>query len=236
MHFMDLEPPVYPTTKIIETVHSAGADLAGIVDVATAKTAPSYDLHPPEWPPEVHSVLVFAIRHDIDHPDLDWWDDRPGGTPGNRLLMKIAETARTRLEEIFGITARPLPYHVERGGVYLKDLAVMAGLGVIGKNNLLITRRFGPRVRLRAMFFAQAVPPTPPISFDPCRNCDAPCIAACPRRAFPREAYARNLCRIQMKADCDNRYILPEYRKTTDDPDHFINYCRRCELACPVGR
>jgi epoxyqueuosine reductase len=39
---------------------------------------------------------------------------------------------------------RPLPYKVEEGGMFLKDAATLAGLGIIGKNNLLITPEFEP--------------------------------------------------------------------------------------------
>jgi epoxyqueuosine reductase len=39
------------------------------------------------------------------------------------------------------VRAQSLPYHVEKGGVYLKDAAVYAGLGVVGKNNLLLDRK-----------------------------------------------------------------------------------------------
>jgi len=46
-----------------------------------------------------------------------------------------------------GINACPLPYRVEQGGILLKDAAVLAGLGVTGKNNLVITPQLaGPCV------------------------------------------------------------------------------------------
>ncbi|MBC8492582.1 MAG: hypothetical protein H8D43_02260 [Chloroflexi bacterium] len=37
------------------------------------------------------------------------------------------------------INACPQPYRVEQGRILLKDAAVLAGLGVMGKNNLVIT-------------------------------------------------------------------------------------------------
>ncbi|MEA3231699.1 MAG: hypothetical protein U9Q05_08095 [Thermodesulfobacteriota bacterium] len=55
------------------------------------------------------------------------------------------------LEKEKGITAEKLPYHIESGGIFLKDAAALAGLGCIGKNNMLVLMKYGPRVRLRAL-------------------------------------------------------------------------------------
>ncbi|MFQ7552269.1 MAG: hypothetical protein ACLRMZ_20640 [Blautia marasmi] len=62
----------------------------------------------------------------------------------------------------------PLNYYVEKGGVWLKDASVVAGLGTIGKNNLLITRVW-TEVRLRAMFLSVDLPPPAPVTGIPVR-------------------------------------------------------------------
>ena len=49
------------------------------------------------------------------------------------------------------VSAYPLPYHVKKGGLFLKDAAVLSGLGIIGKNNLLLHPAWGPRIRLRSI-------------------------------------------------------------------------------------
>jgi epoxyqueuosine reductase len=63
-----------------------------------------------------------------------------------------------------------LSYFIETGGIYLKDTAVLAGLGCIGKNNMLVTPELGPKVRLRALLLEEDLTPTGPIDFDPCKN------------------------------------------------------------------
>jgi len=88
------------------------------------------------------------------------------------------------LNEEFSINARPLSYRIEEGGIFLKDAAALAGLGIIGKNNLLITPEYGPRVRLRALFLDLDLEPTGPIDFAPGEACDMPCRRACPQKAF----------------------------------------------------
>lgn len=222
-------------TLIIQKAKAFGASLAGIVPVASLENAPSYEICANvEWPEEAKSLLVLALVHEISEPELDWWDDRPGGTPGNRQLGSIAKSLTQWLKEEFDIDARPLPYHVENGGIFLKDAAALAGLGCIGRNNLLITQEFGPRVRFRALFLDVDLQPTGPIDFSPCETCDMPCRRMCPRKAFSNGSYRRAPCNEQMKEDVANKVVLEESNHD-DSPSICIKYCRSCELACPVA-
>jgi epoxyqueuosine reductase len=155
---------------LLGQARALGADLAGIARVADLRA---------------RSVLVVAVAHPPERPELDWWFGR-NDPPGNKLLARIVEGLCDWAGREFGFCAVHLPYHVERGGIYLKDAAVLAGLGCIGRNNLLVTPAHGPRVRLRALTLDVELPPTGPVAFDPCSTCDAPCRAACPQGAFSR--------------------------------------------------
>ena len=86
------------------------------------------------WPLNARSLLVLAM-HPEDAPQLDWFFR--GNTPGNRRLTEISEALVTWLSTVHGVNAQVLAYQVERGGVYLKDAAVLAGFGVVGRNNLI---------------------------------------------------------------------------------------------------
>ena len=103
---------------------------------------------------------------------------------------------------------RPLPYRVEQGGVLLKDAAVLAGLGTIGKNNLVITPEYGPHVRLKATFLDVDLEPTGPIDFTPCEGCDILCRRVYPQEAFRSVCYSRALCDTQMGEDVANEVII----------------------------
>jgi len=83
-----------------------------------------------------------------------------------------------------------LPYFVEKGGIFLKDAAVMAGLGCVGKNNLVITPEYGPRVRFRALLMDYEVKVTGPIEYNPCEDCDQPCRNSCPINTFQNTVYS----------------------------------------------
>ncbi len=213
-----------------------GASLAGIANVASLRNSPSYKADRKiEWPDDARSVLVLALDHDASEPELDWWDGRKGGTDGNRQLIRIAEELRLWLSEEFSVNAQPLPYYLQYGGIFLKDAGVLAGLGIIGKNNLLITPEYGPRVRLRGLFIELDLTPTEPLDFSPCDPCDMPCRLACPKSAFEHGSYSRTSCYRQMKEDVANKEVF----ENPQDPDSigmYIKYCRACELACPVAK
>ena len=138
--------------------------------------------------------------------------------------------------EELGISALSLPYQIEYGGAFLKDSAVLAGLGVIGKNNLLVTPELGSNLRLRGIFIEKKLEPTGPIvDFDPCNGCDRPCHRACPRDAFRSGSYERSICKQEMDQNDADFERLEGAVMGIEEPSEVIVYCRRCENACPVG-
>ena len=220
---------------------------AGIADIDKVKGGPSYKAvakaegswgtnHTEKktpWLRNASSLLVLAMHHPEDDPRLDWFDR--GNTAGNRRMTKISEELGTWLFRTHGIRAQPLPYHVEKGGVYLKDAAVYAGLGVVGKNNLLLDRDWGPRVRLRAVLIEGNLPSDQPLEdFNPCQDCPMPCREACPENAFALGEYDRPRCIQRLNADRAHP-IDSGQTDSEGSPILVTDWCRRCEFACPVG-
>ncbi|MBW1695491.1 MAG: epoxyqueuosine reductase [Deltaproteobacteria bacterium] len=64
-----------------------------------------------------------------------------------------------------------------------KHAAVSAGLGTIGRSGLLITRKFGPRVRLCALLTDAPLEQSPVPQESYCKDCHA-CIRVCPAHAL----------------------------------------------------
>ena len=243
------------SSQILEKAKEFGACLAGIASVEVLKQSPSHfvygkldehktvgnkegKLKPGEiaWPENAKSAIVIAVWHPKGKPELDWWrHGYSGGTSGNRILISINSKVSKWLEEEKGIRTIELPYHIEDGGIFLKDAAVMARLGCIGKNNMLVTPPYGPRVRLRAMFTDELLPEIDPVDFDPCRDCSMHCRNACPQNAFRNGAYSRVLCNIQMESDRATA-ALTKAREKIDRQSLTVKYCRACELICPVGQ
>jgi epoxyqueuosine reductase len=242
---------------IVEKAKEVGASLAGIAKIEDLKksvsftkyaNAPFYEEYPPDyrdyfkfegfnWHEKHKSVLVWALEHPISEPQLDWWSMKVKGfTPGNGILRLQSKKLRIWLEEEFGIKALSLPYQVEFGGTFLKDSAHLAGLGVIGKNNLLVTPEFGPRVRLRGIFIEAELEPTGPIDFDPCKDCDMPCHKVCPRDAFRSGSFDRSLCKQENDERYANEEMIDGSIMGIDEPSMVMKPCRFCELACTVAQ
>jgi epoxyqueuosine reductase len=242
---------------IVEKALSLGASLAGIASIEDLKASKSYEVYAKkpfyeeydrespnyfkfkgvEWREEHKSVLVWALCHPETEPALDWWSMKvPGFTPGNRVLKAQSKKLRIWLGEELGINALSLPYQIEFGGTFLKDSSALAGLGVIGKHNLLVTPEFGTRVRLRGIFMEAELEPTGPLDFDPCNGCDKPCHQVCPRDAFRSGAYERALCKLENdKRDADVE-ILDGSIMGIEKPSEVVKPCRYCELACPIAQ
>jgi epoxyqueuosine reductase len=264
--------------QIIDKAKEMGASKAGIANVQLLKKSPSHaiikklgmeidGINPYKgistfdeikWPTRAKSALVIGVSHPKEKPELDWWTGLKG-TIGNSELIRINKELSAWIEETYKIKTHKLPYFIEKGGIYLKDAAVLAGLGCLGKNNMLITPEFGPKIRLRALSLEEELTPTGPIEFDPCSGCEEYCKKACPQNAYGNiilsssEAgqaslpgrdgcFSRAKCMIQMDKNCEEAGVdIFETQKPDIDirgikkPKHYIKYCRLCEVACPIG-
>jgi epoxyqueuosine reductase len=220
---------------IIKKALSIGASLVGITSRHLILQSPSHkNSENVRWPSQAKSVVVIALKHKSTEPSLDWWDGIYG-TPGNQKLISITIQLKRWFKKKYGILANDVPYYIHKGGIFLKDSGVYAGLGVIGKNNLIITPEYGPRVRLRALFVNVHLETTRfQKDFEPCKNCEIPCRQACPRKAFETGAYNRKLCQKQMEQD-EIESTISKNTGIMYYEDAVIQYCRACELACPVS-
>lgn len=72
--------------------------------------------------------------------------------------------------------------------VDLRAAAELCGLGMVGKNGLLLTHEFGPLQRVAMLISDAAFPGDEMKHWDFCENCDA-CVRACPENAFTGQAH-----------------------------------------------
>lgn len=235
------------TTEVISQAESYDGIRAGIVRLKDVLKGPSYQATPEgprsttqlddvpidNWPADAQTVLILGLNHSEKDPRLDYWEQ--GDTLGNRRLREISELLKQWLLKKYDLAALPLPYHVEKGGLFLKDAAVLSGIGIIGRNNLLLHPEWGPRIRLRSMLLEGDFQTTEALEgFTPCETCEVFCQKACPMKAFPQGKYSRPICVKQINADVENKVPNGEIGEN-GKRNLVIKYCRACEWSCPVG-
>jgi len=93
--------------------------------------------------------------------------------------------------------------HLRHYELVLVPLAVDAGLGELGRIGYLMTKEFGPRVRLGAVSTDLALIPDQPVDIgveDFCKICKK-CAVCCPSRSIPFEDQAVNNGILRWKLD-----------------------------------
>ncbi len=118
-----------------------------------------------------------------------------------------------------------------RGDFQHKTTATRAGLGWIGKNCQLLTKKWGPWIRLGSVLTTAPLTPAKPMERCLCGKCTK-CIDSCPAKALKGGTWNPKIKRnIILDAwACDN------YKKENFSNFHNGHNCGICTNACPVGR
>ncbi|MHA1943845.1 MAG: 4Fe-4S double cluster binding domain-containing protein [Candidatus Thorarchaeota archaeon] len=122
----------------------------------------------------------------------------------------------------------------------LKTTAVKSGLGAQGKNTLLISPEFGPKIRLIAVLTDAVLDIDSPFEDDLCGDCDR-CIRVCPTKAI--EPYQLNVTHCMVySSESPNSTDVPEFVRQQEQKlfprptsNSFIE-CTRCIDVCPIGK
>lgn len=144
------------------------------------------------------------------------------------------------IEEVCGLGGDDYRYYVDTGPVLERSWAARSGLGFIGKNAMLISRRHGNWLFLAAILVKAQLEPDAPVRERGdrsavgllCGKCTR-CLDACPTAAFPRPGVvdARRCISYQT---IENKGIIPrELRRAIGDR---IYGCDACLEVCPWNR
>lgn len=180
-------------------VAEAGADLCGIAPVERFDASPA-GFHPKDYLPGCRTVIVLVCKfpHDAIEADPDTYTAVRNVVAAG--IDEIAEKVAGKLKEA-GVNARPvksldvtLDKDRYRGPVSLKHAAVMAGLGKIGKNTLLINDSLGSMLWLSAILTDAVLPHDPIASYEPCPDGCRLCVEKCPAGALGSEMMNQRAC------------------------------------------
>lgn len=208
-----------------------GADLSGVGDLTGLV-------------PERYQAFTRGISFAVKLADAVLAELVSGPTPTyfhhydtvNRFLDQIALKLVRELERR-GALAFPIPSSQTvdetnlRGLFQHKIAATRAGLGWIGRNGLLITPEYGPRVRFATVLTDIALPVDEPITKSRCKGCRA-CVEACPAGALKGELWEVGRPREELvDAERCHTWILQNYKELTGG-----TVCGICIQACPWGK
>ncbi|MGC1390417.1 MAG: 4Fe-4S double cluster binding domain-containing protein [Bacteroidales bacterium] len=162
---------------------------------------------------EYLAMLTKNISEDLNKNDIE--------------TLNIDPTVSTsELDSIYFRTLRTDLSH--------KVVATRAGLGWIGKTDLFISRKFGPRLRLVSILLKIPVKPkSDPINKSLCGSCNI-CVDICPAKAANGKLWDITVDRDEFYDPWKCRDQCTEFGRTRLGIDARI--CGICVAACPVGQ
>jgi epoxyqueuosine reductase len=182
-----------------------GADTCGIAPVDRFARAPK-GFHPSDIYPDCRSVVVFAARFPLS--TLQAKTNAPYTLVRNKMVDKVDWISFNMSNELEreGIISIPIPSadpydywdgerNHGRGILSLKHAGALAGLGVLGKNTLLMNERFGNMIWLGAILVSIDLEPDPVASYEGCGSECTLCIDSCPQHALDGITINQKLCR-----------------------------------------
>ncbi len=116
----------------------------------------------------------------------------------------------------------PYEPQTRMGVISHRHAAVLSGLGVFGKNNLVLTPKFGPRNRFATILTTAKLAGDPLLSQELCIQCDV-CRKRCPAQAWD------SLSGKFYKSECAHYQWWDRKTQECDKP------CGICIKVCPVG-
>lgn len=228
------------TNDLLELAFNLGAVLAGVSDLKSLEKLKTY-------PPDLFKNFKYAISVAVSLPNSIFeliTIENPG-----EIYAHYYQTANTLLDQItlrlsekivqHGYNALAIPASLSIGKNKLmanaphKAFARSAGFGWIGKNLLLITPKYGPRVRLGTVLSNIPLKPGKPLENQNCGTCIM-CIDSCPIGAlkpfdfkeFPKkreEAFDAKRCHARLVK--------------ISRMDHIgVTICGVCIKVCPIGK
>lgn len=111
-----------------------------------------------------------------------------------------------------------------------KTIAVLSGLGWIGKNNLIVTKRFGSACRLKVIYTDAVLTTKNKIIKPLCGKCRK-CVDACPVNALNGVIWSKH---TELHKMLDKQLCHMQCRKYSEENGEYkLKICGKCFVACP---
>ena len=206
---------------------------AGVPEVIFGHTDISYS----SFSDEYKSALVFAVPYE-EQLTLETYTEE-GFEQSILNARKKLEVILRKIEAV--LTEENIKYYIPPAAQQneedllavfsFKYAAVNAGLGWIGKNDVLITERYGPRVRLSAVLVDYPFTAGRKITKSRCASCNK-CVDVCPYKALKGLNWNINT----LRNDLIDYHLCNKKRSEYIQKHGRKNACGLCMVVCPFGR
>lgn len=227
-HVAKTAPPI--NTAVKEFAKSQGIDLVGFTTLENAWVFPcsNHWTYPQRYQPITYAYVIslgMEMSHDvlnINHfPDLETLFE------ALQTYAKLGEAVEKITEFIRGLGYEARGHHPYAGDFLYSAHAVKAGLGQLGANGLVLTKKYGPRQRFAAITTNAPIHITEPCDLgvdDLCTKCMR-CVNTCPVKALP--PFKVNW-RGTLKWKLNSRRCWPYFTAN--------NGCGLCLVICPWNK
>jgi epoxyqueuosine reductase QueG len=217
---------------IKKRIIQSGADICGVAPVTRFVDAPR-GFHPCDIYPDCRSVIVFASHFPLS--TLQAKTNVPYTLVRDRMVDKLdgISSCVSGDLEAEGVVSVPIPsadpYEYwdagrrhGKGILSLKHAGVLAGLGLLGKNTLLVNERFGNMIWLGAILLSVDLEADQIASYEGCISGCTLCIDSCPQHALDGITIDQMLCRER-----SNSYT---------GGGGLVLSCNICRKVCPYHK
>lgn len=207
-----------------------GADVCGVANIDRFTNAPK-GFHPTDIFADCKAVIVFAktLPRGLTkvNPRLIY---QHFNSIGPVELDRIAYLASNEIEKAYNGLAMPIPSDgpleywdndktEARGLLSMKHAAVLAGIGTLGKNTLLINRKYGNMLSI-GIVLTDLDLPSDMLDEEICIKGCKLCIDNCPAGAIDEFGVNQKLCR--------------KHTYGTNGRGYAITNCNKCRTICPM--
>ena len=200
--------------------------LYGFTDIAYSEYANTYK-----------SALVFAVPYGEQLTIETYSEEKfeKSIQDAKKVLEKILAQLQKMLDEYnvkYYIPPAAQNNEVDLTAPFsFKFAAANAGLGWIGKNDVVITTQYGPRVRLSVILINETFNYANKISKSNCpENCKK-CVDVCPHKALHNVRWDIN----SLRSDMIDYRLCNEKRSIYLKTHGRKNACGLCMVVCPFG-
>ncbi|WP_231582878.1 4Fe-4S double cluster binding domain-containing protein [Methanosarcina sp. MTP4] len=218
------------TADVIAYLRGNGASLVGVAGLDSLDSNPYSDLH---------KAVVYGVALDpgvlgnlVNGPDSGYSAEC---TRANGKLRELGTKLVTYLEErgFEAVSLGPTTENFDKEKLSVafphKTAATRAGLGWVGKCDLLVTREFGSALRFNTVFTSAPLKPGKPVGRSFCGECTR-CVEACPVGAISGKEWCPGLYRDEF---LDIKACYEECNNNFEKRDVQASICGICIAACP---